>query len=472
MRGQGHGGEPDTPGRKPIDRRRMEILQFKRPEPLPNVDSDLLAFDLEMANSFRSELPVICMIGTESYDPRQQCALVTLATITKRHQEFELIGWFLDHLSTFHQRHPNPKLVTFSGSDNDIPWINERIERFGFEPERVSSFRRFEHLDLRVKFHQRTQNNQISLKKMEELFGIVRDSTLSSRKVSYILTGVVGGNSRGDGIPEKIYDYLQEDVHHLLVILDRWDAQSVETHHFTELEYLERCLSLLRQCRRPGERIPPRVSPAQLEAIERFADALETNIDRAIVAGGFQDFQLQPLPELNLRFSEVERIAKKFHQLSGIELWEPETRTFRLKPLLNRPKGALAVVRRSGKVLMIRRAEHLERAPGYWGLPGGVLEKGENPRAGAVRELKEELNLDGRAVRLMGTSPSMTKEFELFWVEVEVEDTTPLQPQAEEVAEARWVTPESFHQLSPLIPGAEDGFRRFLGSAWGPRGNR
>ena len=461
-----------NPGRKPINRRRMEIQQFKRPGPLNKVDSDILAFDLEMANSFRSELPVICMIGTESYNPDQECGQVSIASITQRNQEPELIGWFLDHLSQFHQRHPSAKLVTFSGSDNDIPWVNERIERFGFDPERVAPFRRFEHLDLRVKFHQRTQNNQISLKKMEGLFDIERDSTLSSRKVSFILTGVLSGNSRGDGIPEKIYHYLQEDVHHLLVILDRWDGKSVETHHFTELEYLERCLGLLKQCRRPGERIPPRLPPAQLETIERFADALEEDIDQAIVAGGFKDFQLQPLPELNMRYPEAERIGKKFNQLSSIELWEPGTSTYRLKPLLNRPKGALAVVRRNGKVLMIRRADRLERAPGYWGLPGGVLEKGENPGAGAVRELKEELNLEGRAVRLMGTSPSMTKEFELFWVEVEVEDTEPLAPQAEEVAEARWVTAESFHQLSPLIPGAEDGFRRFLGSAWAPRKKR
>lgn len=450
----------------------MEILQFKRPGPLKNVDSDILAFDLEMANSFRSELPVICMIGTESYNPVQECVQATIATITERRQEPELIGWFLDHLSQFQQRHASPKLATFSGSDNDLPWINERIERFEFEHRRVAPFRRFEHLDLRVKFHQRTQNNQISLKKMETLFGIERASTLSSRKVSYILTGVVSGNSRGGGIPGKIYDYLREDVHNLLVILDRWDAQSVETHHFTELEYLERCLSLLRQCRRPGERVPPRVPPAQLETIETFADALEGEIDRAIVAGGFQEFQLRPLPELSMRYPEVERIGKKFHQLSGIELWHPETSAFRLKPVLNRPKGALAVVRRNGKLLMIRRADNLERAPGYWGLPGGVLEDGETPGEGAVRELKEELNLAGRALRLMGTTPSMTKEFELFWVEVEVEDTTPLEPQADEVAEARWVTAEGFHGLSPLIPGAEDGFRRFLGSAWGPRKKR
>ncbi len=49
-------------------------------------------------------------------------------------------------------------------------------------------------------------------------------------------------------------------------------------------------------------------------------------------------------------------------------------------------------------------------------------------------------------------------------------DVSALQPRDEEVAEARWVTPAEFRALDPLIPGAEEGFRRFLGSFWsGPK---
>jgi 8-oxo-dGTP pyrophosphatase MutT (NUDIX family) len=37
-----------------------------------------------------------------------------------------------------------------------------------------------------------------------------------------------------------------------------------------------------------------------------------------------------------------------------------------------------------------------------WVFPAGHLEPGEDPAAGAIRELKEETNLDARHVRLVG----------------------------------------------------------------------
>ena len=149
-----------------------------------------------------------------------------------------------------------------------------------------------------------------------------------------------------------------------------------------------------------------------------------------------------------------------------------DTLGYRLTRQLDKPKGTLALVRRRGKVLMIRRADHLKRAPGYWGLPGGILEPGESPTEGAVRELREELNLEGAPLQILGTRPSMSGEYELFWVELEVADTSPMKPHTGEVAEARWVGPEELLQLEPLVPGATDGFRDFLGADWGRRPRR
>jgi 8-oxo-dGTP pyrophosphatase MutT (NUDIX family) len=83
-----------------------------------------------------------------------------------------------------------------------------------------------------------------------------------------------------------------------------------------------------------------------------------------------------------------------------------------------------------------------------------------------VRELREELNLKGKPVLLLGTSPSMTKEYELFWVELAVEDLSALEPRTEEVAEVRWIEPGGLQELEPLIPGAVEGFRDFLGGDW------
>lgn len=46
------------------------------------------------------------------------------------------------------------------------------------------------------------------------------------------------------------------------------------------------------------------------------------------------------------------------------------------------------------KVLIIKRSEVNDVLPGYWDIPGGTLENGENPVAGAIREPKEETDLD------------------------------------------------------------------------------
>jgi hypothetical protein len=54
----------------------------------------------------------------------------------------------------------------------------------------------------------------------------------------------------------------------------------------------------------------------------------------------------------------------------------------------------------------------------------------------------------------------------LTWVEIEVEDISTLRPCTSEVAIVRWVIPGEVGHLDPLIPGAIEGFERFLGSKW------
>jgi 8-oxo-dGTP diphosphatase len=54
-----------------------------------------------------------------------------------------------------------------------------------------------------------------------------------------------------------------------------------------------------------------------------------------------------------------------------------------------------AVVR-DGRVLM---AKHRLQGKEWWCLPGGGLEPGETPEQGALRELREECNVDGRIIR-------------------------------------------------------------------------
>jgi len=51
-------------------------------------------------------------------------------------------------------------------------------------------------------------------------------------------------------------------------------------------------------------------------------------------------------------------------------------------------------------ILLVKRA--FSPAKGTWSLPGGFLELGETPDEGAKRELKEETNLNGEVIKLLG----------------------------------------------------------------------
>lgn len=66
------------------------------------------------------------------------------------------------------------------------------------------------------------------------------------------------------------------------------------------------------------------------------------------------------------------------------------------------PKPCVAVlVERDGKVLLARR--RIEPAKGKWDIPGGFLEWGESAEEAAIRECREELNVQVRIIDLLGT---------------------------------------------------------------------
>ena len=66
------------------------------------------------------------------------------------------------------------------------------------------------------------------------------------------------------------------------------------------------------------------------------------------------------------------------------------------------PKPTTALIcPKNDSILLVKRA--LEPEKGSWGLPGGFIEKGETPEAGAARELLEETNLKGKVKQILGT---------------------------------------------------------------------
>ena len=61
---------------------------------------------------------------------------------------------------------------------------------------------------------------------------------------------------------------------------------------------------------------------------------------------------------------------------------------------------AAAVLRRlDGRILLLRRADSHQTNPGQWCFVTGYVEDGESPRDAAIRELEEELGVNGTPIR-------------------------------------------------------------------------
>ena len=74
-------------------------------------------------------------------------------------------------------------------------------------------------------------------------------------------------------------------------------------------------------------------------------------------------------------------------------------------------------------ILLVKRA--FNPGKGLWCLPGGFIEKGESLKEAAVRELKEETQLLGRALNILGTCSHYNTIFGdilLIGITVEVND--------------------------------------------------
>jgi len=109
------------------------------------------------------------------------------------------------------------------------------------------------------------------------------------------------------------------------------------------------------------------------------------------------------------------------------------------EPTSRRRGVVVAVRRRDGRYLMVRRAACVERAPGKVGLPGGEIEADETPRQAAVREVREELGIAVRPTRQFIDCDLPDRPWRLFgwladWAGGE------LKPAPDEVAEVLWLT--------------------------------
>lgn len=123
------------------------------------------------------------------------------------------------------------------------------------------------------------------------------------------------------------------------------------------------------------------------------------------------------------------------------------TRRSRANPM----RGVIAIVQRDDQFLVIQRSATV-RAPLMWCFPGGEIESGESETAALVREMREELNVDARAVRRLAIREKHEGRLILHCWQAEIVAGEP-SPNPVEVAQCHWMTIGAIRSLSDLLPG-------------------
>ena len=101
---------------------------------------------------------------------------------------------------------------------------------------------------------------------------------------------------------------------------------------------------------------------------------------------------------------------------------------------------------KDGRALIIRRANHESFLPGYYELPSGKVEFGEDPRDAIVREFKEETNLFVKTIKPYHTFSYVMENGNRHTVEivylVNLADESSIIALSEDHDEYKWISPE------------------------------
>ncbi|MCE9552987.1 MAG: NUDIX domain-containing protein [Planctomycetes bacterium] len=121
-----------------------------------------------------------------------------------------------------------------------------------------------------------------------------------------------------------------------------------------------------------------------------------------------------------------------------------------------RRRGAVAVVLRQGRLLVIRRSPFVV-APGALCFPGGGIEAGESESEALVREVREELGATVLPLACVWKSVT-TWNVEIAWWRAELDAESELTPNPAEVASTHWLTPRELVTREDLL----ESNRQFL----------
>ena len=106
----------------------------------------------------------------------------------------------------------------------------------------------------------------------------------------------------------------------------------------------------------------------------------------------------------------------------------------------------IAVMSNDGQLLVHKRADTKDVWPGSWDVcVGGVMAPGEDWEHGALRELHEELGLEGVQVEPLGTGVYADEEVRIVAACFVCRTDGPFRFADGEIVEAHWAPPEEIH---------------------------
>jgi 8-oxo-dGTP pyrophosphatase MutT (NUDIX family) len=135
--------------------------------------------------------------------------------------------------------------------------------------------------------------------------------------------------------------------------------------------------------------------------------------------------------------------------------WNPSDKQTKAPPI----QVVTCFLQKRDKVLLLQRARK-DIQHNLWGIPGGKLDKGEEPIPGLVREIKEETGskLDPQIFQLLGTARSKTQcdgEYGLYLYHASVSNNFSVNINPSEHHAYRWVTFNEFESMELLTAQGE-----------------
>lgn len=110
-----------------------------------------------------------------------------------------------------------------------------------------------------------------------------------------------------------------------------------------------------------------------------------------------------------------------------------------------------AIIERDGRVLFGKRSAHRLTAPGYWCPVSGRIEPGESQAEAVVREVREEVGLEVRALEKVGECDTHDGRALIHWWRAAPVGDAPARLLGDEHSELCWVTPEEMRALEPVF---------------------